>query len=1095
MGIKNFIKKSISFVSAAAMALTMVAMPVGSSSSYAAEGTEDNLHLSKGIELQSDGNYKITLEAYSTGKDTTTTTEKPVPLDIVLVLDQSGSMKESFTSSETYIKQSSKGYTYTEDSNKEYYYRDGEKYYKVKIDYEYSKYSNKKYYMYYQKDGTTYYFYKNTIITKKEGVSSRYATIWTGTLYTRQVTTTTRLDALKSAVTSFVGQVQQNATLTGANHRISMVGFASDKSRQTYKNTEILTVQKDSPINYKKSTETTQDFETALNNSLMDVKTQSSKIDQAINFLDADGDTYSEYGLDMAYRILQKHPVKNGENRKQIVVMFTDGYTAPYGTDNINYYMSDRAIANSKLSKDLGATVYTIGIFDGANPSMDLNNGYEYESTDESKQLVAANRYMNLTSSNYPSAISMNNTGDSNTEQGYYKAASNASELKNVFTSITQSETTSTTSVELKSNSILRDVISNNFELPKGAEASSVKVYTADSDKVSNDGISWKDREPDTTNQYKVSIKDKKVDVTGFDYSQNYVTANHSGKKLIVEILVNGLQSGIDMDSNDTEQAKSGIYKNSTETTSVKNFVSPKVTIPEYSYVLDYGKKVTIPNTDTDLKKAYSETTQINSTKAAPTKDKSIKKTYGTFALENNAVTYQPERINWDGFDSIFSFSKKTGDGYEWSKTNVIPATSVYYEDDFGETTNTDSDVSIVWGGTWTPDKGSEPGNQNQTSTNSRYGWDTSYEGKIGYSNGSATKTNQQGATATFTFTGTGVDVYSRTNGNVGLICAELYSGKGAFKEDGKTYKPTLKTQYIDNISTSGDYYQIPTLSFDNLDYGTYTVVITAGYQGQGTSGTYYLDGIRVYNPLKENDTAEKAYDVAGEANAKYIKLRDTLLKNGFGTTDEPREGTVFIDDISGQSVTVGTEEQYKKYGPKNEVYLAKNQAVAFKIDGYQSAKNNVFVGLKALNNDKETTPAITATITNGDSEKIPVQVNSSSDLYYQITPTSSGEVVIKNNSDNILSITKLRITNAKGVSSTNNEVKLMATPSLLSYAAKFDSLSETKVEEDKNTNLDEDDVTIDNPSDNDNKDNNNQETSNSIWNNILNSIKHWFRK
>lgn len=92
MGIKNFIKKSISFVSAAAMALTMVAMPVGSSSSYAEE-TKDPVHVNKTAELQSDGTYKLTLESWAEGSANTTTTKSGTPLDIVLVLDQSGSMK------------------------------------------------------------------------------------------------------------------------------------------------------------------------------------------------------------------------------------------------------------------------------------------------------------------------------------------------------------------------------------------------------------------------------------------------------------------------------------------------------------------------------------------------------------------------------------------------------------------------------------------------------------------------------------------------------------------------------------------------------------------------------------------------------------------------------------------------------------------------------------------------------------------------------------------------------------------------------------------------------------------------------------------
>jgi len=73
-----------------------------------------------------------------------------------------------------------------------------------------------------------------------------------------------------------------------------------------------------------------------------------------------------------------------------------------------------------------------------------------------------------------------------------------------------------------------------------------------------------------------------------------------------------------------------------------------------------------------------------------------------------------------------------------------------------------------------------------------------------------------------FTFKGTAVDVYSRTNGDVGLIRAVLYKGT-------EVTKSAYQMKYIDNVSQSGDYYQIPTLSFDDLEYGTYTVQITLG--------------------------------------------------------------------------------------------------------------------------------------------------------------------------------------------------------------------------------------------------------------------------
>lgn len=1076
MGVKKFIKKSVAFVAAAAMALTMVVAPVGAGAgaSYADTTQGDNLELSKKIELQQDGNYKIKLESYATGKDITTTTTEPVPLDIVLVLDQSGSMEYDMKDSDSYVKMPQRGYSYWSLINKEYYYKDGNQYYPIKTSATIGLYSC----MYYDKDGTRYYL-KGTQVQQQKPSSTRFPweTIWTGVLYQKA---STRLNALKTSVDTFVNAVEKNAEDNNVDHKIAMVGFASESGNGN--NTEILSVKGSNSELASDSSKSVgvkySDIKNStLSEALQDTRTDDGKkmLANSIDALDAQGATRTDLGMDMAKRILN---TTTESGRKKLVVMFTDG--EPTSSSEFENGVANTTISKARDLKQSNTTVYTIGVFDDANPD-DLSTN--------------TNKFMNYVSTNYPNAESMDTPNDGS-NKSYYKVASSTSEMISVFESIQKSETTSSTPVTLDENAVLRDIISDNFELAEGNPSDVVKVYTWDS-KVESGDITWTNKTEVTNNEaYTINTSSKKVDVSGFNYSENYVTKNRNGKKLVVEILVNGLQSGINMESNDKGDKKSGIYENKDVMNAVKNFVSPKVTIPEYSYVLDYGKEVTIPNTDESQSKAYSETTQINSTKAAPSTSTSIKKTYGTFALENNTMTYKPEKINWDGFDSIFSFGKKTNNKYEWSKTNVIPATSVYYEDDFGATTNTDSDVSIVWGGTWKPDKTSDPTEQPQSSANIRYGWDDSYKDNLGYSNGSATKTDEQGATATFTFTGTGVDVYSRTNGDVGLICAELYSGKGAFKDNGK-YKPTLKTQYIDNVSSSGDYYQIPTLSFEKLPYGEYTVVITAGYNGTGTSGTYYLDGIRVYNPLQGNATAEKAYDVAGESNAQYIKLRDTLLAKGFGSIkdgDKTVAGSVFIDKIDKTNVIDGTKDDYEKYGPKNEVYLAPGQAIAFEIDGYKEAetKPNVFVGLKALNAKTK------ATFTCGNGLAPEEEINSSSDLYYPITPTSSGEVIIRNTGTKLLSITKLRVTNASSV------VGLSASQSLLSYAQKFDSL---KVVENTNTEnpsdndnkdetLDKGDVDIDNPSDNDNnKDDNNQGTSNSIWDKILNNIKHWFRK
>ncbi|MEE0617269.1 vWA domain-containing protein [Intestinibacter bartlettii] len=1103
MGVKKFIKKSVAFVAAAAMALSMVVMP-GGTVSAAEETQSDNLQLSKKIELQEDGNYKITLDAYATGKDTTTTTDKAVPLDIVLVLDQSGSMEYEFTtSSGTYTPMKSSGYSYSGLGNKEYYYKDGDNYYLVKrnIKKEESIFPWETiyyYYLYYEKNNERYYLSDSGTTTTMPNVTSPSDNIWTGVLYTKTGgTSTTRLEALKSAVTKFVDTVEKKAqgdpNVTGdeVDHRIAIVGFGSKSGYGN--NTEILSVSGSNSgsvgVKYNGT-----GYTNATKNAFQDTTTSPGKtmLTKAINALAAEGATRTDLGMDMAKEILAQDAKKDEKGRKKLVIMFTDG--EPTTGDQFEDAVANTTIANSKTMK-ASAKVYTIGIFDGADPA-----GTSSE-----------NNFMNYVSTNYPDANSMKEHGTAD-NTGYYKAASNAEELNSIFESIEESETTSGTSVTLNSESVLRDIISDNFELPKGAEANSIKVYTSDSDTVSADGknITWKNK-TNVTN-LPVSINGNKVEVSGFDYSQNYVTASHPGKKLTVEILVNGLTSGKDMDSNDTTESKSGIYENTNATTAVKNFVSPKVTIPEYSYVLDYGKKVTLPNTDKDQSKAYTQTTKVNSTKAAPTIDLSVKKNYGTFALENNTLTYQPEKINWDGFDSIFSFGKKSDGKYEWSKTNVIPATSVYYEDDFGTDDNGDANVAIVWTGSWKDSKKDEDQSQTgisskdnqQSSDNENYGWDDSYKDDTGYSNGSAHYSSQNFATATFRFTGTGVDVYSRTNEGVGKISTSLK--KVTKNADGTETVKTIKYKSIDNLSVSGDYYQIPTLNYDDLDYGTYEVTIKVITVSAENRGTYYLDGIRVYNPLGKvdaNSVAGKAYKEAGESNAQYIQVRKDLLDSSkVQAIDTAIQGSLFIDKSEEGITNIGT---YKDYGPKNEVYLKsyidksdttknKIQGVAFNINGYNSDNNKVFIGLKS-----PTGKEVTVKVTSGEKTE-EIKLNSAADLYYEITPTEQGNVVIENMSDNLLSITKVRITSK--VLPTNS-FALTSTPELMSYVNTFDALQEKQDTNKKDTEdtLDKGDVDINNPGDNDtNKDNssqdNNEQTKpDNTWNKIMNSIKSWFRR
>ena len=126
--------------------------------------------------------------------------------------------------------------------------------------------------------------------------------------------------------------------------------------------------------------------------------------------------------------------------------------------------------------------------------------------------------------------------------------------------------------------------------------------------------------------------------------------------------------------------------------------------------------------------------------------------------------------------------------------------------------------------------------------------WDV--ENNTKYSNGSAHYSSEANAKATFRFTGTEVDVYSRTTATDGRIIAKL----SKVEKDGTTENLVSKqVQIIDNQSASGNYYQIPTLNFDTSKYGgygTYEVEITVAPITSENRVVYYLDGIRVYNPL-----------------------------------------------------------------------------------------------------------------------------------------------------------------------------------------------------------------------------------------------------
>ena len=439
-------KRALALVLALVMALSLVALPSFAADGDAADGTLPNgvsvvnpggptegvtgMEMSKTLQLNADGKTGIlTLEAYATGQSQVV--QKDVPLDIVLVLDTSGSM-------DNYME------TYSISPDGTYYYYD-----------EGGLFSSAGYKRaYYCSSCDGWYTKEHGRHGSGKQLFPKTSVSDTNTRHTQFYSDVIKLDALKNAVNNFAESVAAKAK--GADgqygggddvdYRIAVVKFASEAYNLT--------------------------------NGLVDMDTSRglTQVKNAVSGLQAGGDTYPATGLNMANSIFAANPISGDGQRGRVVIMFTDGYPAESGTDNINYTLCDNAIASAQTSKGTyGATVYTVGIFSGADPNSNIDTNFDYGNRQDAvKQLVAANRYMHYTSSNFQNAQSLQNGGEKSSSN-YYLAASDADGLNNVFSSI--SSTIGGSDATLTDTATMVDVISQYFQLPENYR-DSLKAYT-----------------------------------------------------------------------------------------------------------------------------------------------------------------------------------------------------------------------------------------------------------------------------------------------------------------------------------------------------------------------------------------------------------------------------------------------------------------------------------------------------------------------------------------------------------------------------------------------------------------------------------------
>lgn len=455
---------------------------------------KDGLNLSKTATANADGSYKIRMEAFTTGKVTTTTSTTPV--DVVLVLDQSGSMAYDFNGNST-----------NNDTSRRQY-------------------------------------------------------------------------AMKQAVNQFIGAVADKYDAEKSDHRISIVTFGSDAS----------VLQGWTPVS--------QDGKKTLQGEITGLPSTPSG---ATNV--GDGMKQAETLMDSGYNY-----TGSNTTRQKVVVVFTDG--VPTTQSDFNTTVANTAIKSAKALKDSGATVYSVGIFNGAKPEQLYgDSGFKYNSNGQvgsywasfswwgigdvkNYDIPAGNRFLNYISGNFPDATEIGiqpydssflgigyygweiTRNFNRTSSSYYLTANDSASLSRIFTTI--SENIGQASIDLSSSTVVKDIVTPYFTMP--ANTADVKLYTAD-----YNGTSFGMEQPAGSDvRATIDANTNTVSVTGFDFNKYYVADKQHegtyGKKLIIEFSVQRKPGFVGGNNVPTNGDTSGVYTE--KGVSAGLFDVPKVNVP-----------------------------------------------------------------------------------------------------------------------------------------------------------------------------------------------------------------------------------------------------------------------------------------------------------------------------------------------------------------------------------------------------------------------------------------------------------------------------------------------------------------------------------
>jgi hypothetical protein len=414
-----------------------------------------------------------------------------------------------------------------------------------------------------------------------------------------------------------------------------------------------------------------------------------------------------------------------------------------------------------------------------------------------------------------------------------------------------------------------------------------------------------------------------------------------------------------------------------------------------------------------------------------------------TASMEGNSIRFHLNRANGMQLTQDYNFyyvssvsyysNNALVTDYMYTSVRVIPATTMYYEEDFVATSDgwtTDGSMSAT-----AVQDVDRPGFNNISSSNDAnnvYGYDSHYRNCPKYSQNAA-KIGSIGSSAAFTFNGTGFDLIGRTDQKTACILVSItqdgtpVSFTGRFTRNGQIMEATGESIFVDTYYEGAGGVsaipQVPVITVRGLNYGTYTVSVSVVRTDETNTSFYhpgtdrfYLDAVRIYDPIGTrlyNDRVGAVYVLDNEWNPGYEEFRNEILKV-YGNS--PFADPTFIDRV-GNTMDIS---QYNIWGPNNEFYLPAGSSIKMGVDStylksFVSKSSagiaDLQLGIKLVSGSSVSVTISTDTPGSTGYTSRNYTITSTTDLSFSIKDLYAGNLTIKNNGGGVLALTTMKVT------------------------------------------------------------------------------------